>query len=152
MSTKYQRKQRIFSFDQCSCCWCLHFVCGQILYKLWASLCCELKTESLVKYKTRACSPFSVCVSIGVKQPMMYQKIRGGTQGSQSHFKGKSFLPFHRLALPYLTASLPGCELRCLVSILNHKPKGRKPVWLSVYVWACFLFVCVSISPLLPSL
>lgn len=119
--------------------------------KLCASICSQLKTDPLIRSETRALSLF-VSVPIGVKRQIMHRKIKGGTWGDHTDFKGKSSLPCHRLALPYITPSVPGCELRCLVSILNHKPKGRMPVWLSVYVWACFLFVYVSISPLLPSL
>lgn len=105
----------------------------------------RLKIDFLICYKTRA---GSLPLSASPSSQLCTAQFREGPWGDHSDFKGKSSLPSCGLALPYITPSVPGCELRRLVSILNHKPEGRTPVWLSVYVWALLsVCLCLHLSP-----
>lgn len=49
-------------------------------------------------------------------------------------------LPRSPGCVPYITPSVPGCELRCLVSILPHRAHRRNA--------ACLLFICLCLESL----
>lgn len=69
-----------------------------------------------------------------------------------SHFKGKLSLPTNHQALALHLTPSPhsvGVSTDALLAFQFTNPKKQKAVWLSVYIWAHFLFVYASAPPLL---
>lgn len=92
------------------------------------------------------------------------QDFRGeGSCGGQSHFKGKASpflppspsLPRSPGCVPYITPSVPGCELRRLVSILHRRAHRRNAACLPICFClriSLFLFICLFVFFGLPSI
>lgn len=88
----------------------------------------------------------------------MRHKVQGGTLRRPLRFSRVNRpLPPNCLAVPYIICSVPGWELRRLVSILNHKPKRQSACLaiclclglLSVYVLSYHL--CSTVKQAQPS-
>ena len=133
----------------------------QSFNKCLSHRCCNHMWDvhvSSSKNWTGSLPSFFDSVPIWVYQPIMRHKVQGGTLRRPLRFSRVNRpLPPNCLAVPYITPSVPGWELRHLVSILNHKPKRQSACLaiclclglLSVYVLSYHL--CSTMKQAQPS-
>lgn len=136
--------------------------------KNYSPCCFVVKQEQRFIFFPQTLFPlffFIAVVILPTRRPIAGQQdFRGeGSCGGQSHFKGKASpflppspsLPRSPGCVPYITPSVPGCELRRLVSILHHRAHRRNaaclPICFCLESLSFFLFVCLFFLDCLPS-